>query len=114
MESISRQVPQIGGLEEQVYALYRQRAQKMVQRRRQDVRDQNDEFSPFAGKGALGDEYRTRRAAEREGRRTRRRREREKRGDSNHHDGMSTDDEESQSEIQLMQSELGVCVCVFS
>ena len=49
MEDISRQVPQIGGLEEQVYALYRQRAQKMVQRRRQDVRDQNDEFSPFAG-----------------------------------------------------------------
>lgn len=59
------------------------------------------------GKGAMGDEYRTRRAAEREGRRTRRRREREKRGDSNHHDGMSTDDEESQSEIQLMQSDLG-------
>lgn len=55
----------------------------------------------------MGDEYRTRRAAEREGRRTRRRREREKRGDSNHHDGMSTDDEESQSEIQLMQSDLG-------
>lgn len=46
---IFRQVPQIGSLEEQVYALYRQRAQKMVQRRRQDVRDQNDEFSPFAG-----------------------------------------------------------------
>lgn len=55
----------------------------------------------------MGDEYRTRRAAEREGRRTRRRREREKRGGSNHHDGMSTDDEESQSEIQLMQSDLG-------
>ncbi|KAK8404735.1 hypothetical protein O3P69_007763 [Scylla paramamosain] len=105
-DCLNEKVPQIGGLEEQVYALYRQRAQKMVQRRRQDVRDQNDEFSPFAGKGALGDEYRTRRAAEREGRRTRRRREREKRGDSNHHDGMSTDDEESQSEIQLMQTEL--------
>ena len=63
----------------------------------------------ISGKGATGDEYRTRRAAEREGRRTRRRREREKKGDSNHHDGMSTDDEESQSEIQLMQSELGEC-----
>ncbi|XP_050736972.1 PAX3- and PAX7-binding protein 1-like isoform X1 [Eriocheir sinensis] len=105
-DCLNEKVPEISSLEEQVYALYRQRAQKMVQRRRQDVKDQNDEFSPFAGKGAMGDEYRTRRAAEREGRRTRRRREREKRGDSNHHDGMSTDDEESQSEIQLMQSDL--------
>ncbi|XP_042215602.1 PAX3- and PAX7-binding protein 1-like [Homarus americanus] len=105
-DCLNEKVPDISALEDQVYILYRQRAQKVVQRRRQDVRDQNDEFSPFAGKGATGDEYRTRRAAEREGRRTRRRREREKKGDVNHHDGMSTDDEESQSEIQLMQSEL--------
>lgn len=61
----------------------------------------------MSGKGATSDEYRTRRAAEREGRRTRRRREREKRGDTGHHDGMSTDDEESHSEIQMMQTELG-------
>lgn len=89
-----------------MYILYRQRAQKLVQRRRLDVRDQNDEFSPFAGKAAKGDEYRIRRAAEREGRRTRRRREREKKGDISHHNGMSTDDEESHSEIQVMQTEL--------
>ncbi|XP_053632244.1 PAX3- and PAX7-binding protein 1 [Cherax quadricarinatus] len=105
-DCLNEKVPEISALEDQVYILYRQRAQKAVQRRRQDVRDQNDEFSPFAGKGAIGDEYRTRRAAEREGRRTRRRREREKKGDASHHDGMSTDDEESQSEIQLVQSEL--------
>lgn len=61
----------------------------------------------MSGKGAASDEYRTRRAAEREGRRTRRRREREKRGDTGHHDGMSTDDEESHSEIQMVQTELG-------
>ncbi|XP_069986549.1 PAX3- and PAX7-binding protein 1 [Penaeus vannamei] len=105
-DCLNEKVPEITALEEQVYVLYRQRAQKLVQRRRQDIRDQNDEFSPFAGKGATADEYRTRRAAEREGRRTRRRREREKKGDINHHDGMSTDDEESQSEIQMMQTEL--------
>ncbi|KAK4319562.1 hypothetical protein Pmani_009505 [Petrolisthes manimaculis] len=105
-DCLNEKVPEINSLEEQVYVLFRQRAQKMVQRRRQDVRDQNDEFSPFAGKGAASDEYRTRRAAEREGRRTRRRREREKRGDSGHHDGMSTDDEESHSEIQMVQTEL--------
>ncbi|XP_066990634.1 PAX3- and PAX7-binding protein 1 [Macrobrachium rosenbergii] len=105
-DCLNEKVPLIQALQEQVYILYRQRAQKLVQRRRLDVRDQNDEFSPFAGKAAKGDEYRIRRAAEREGRRTRRRREREKRGDVSHHNGMSTDDEESHSEIQVIQTEL--------
>ncbi|CAL4069776.1 unnamed protein product, partial [Meganyctiphanes norvegica] len=105
-DCLNEKVPEISKLEDQIYVLYRQRAQKLVQRRRQDVKDQNNEFSPFAGKGAQGDEYRIRRAAEREGRRTRRRREREKKGSTTHHDGMSTDDEEAQSEINLMHSEL--------
>lgn len=61
----------------------------------------------FSGKLAKGDEYRVRRAAEREGRRTRRRRERERKGETNHHDGMSTDDEEATSQRQTMQTELG-------
>ncbi|KAK7076980.1 hypothetical protein SK128_001986 [Halocaridina rubra] len=105
-DCLNEKIPQIKALQDQVYILYRQRAQKMVQRRRLDVRDQNDEFSPFAGKAAKGDEYRIRRAAEREGRRTRRRRERERKGDTSHHNGMSTDDEESHSDLQVMQTEL--------
>ncbi|KAG7172441.1 PAX3- and PAX7-binding protein 1-like [Homarus americanus] len=47
-DCLNEKVPDISALEDQVYILYRQRAQKVVQRRRQDVRDQNDEFSPFA------------------------------------------------------------------
>ena len=105
-ECLNEKVVEISKLEQQVYLLYRQRTQKLIQRRRQDVKDQNNEFSPFAGKGALNDEFRIRRAAEREGRRTRRRREREKRGDTKHHNGTSTDDEEAHSEQQLMQTEL--------
>ena len=43
------QMIDISRLEQQVYLLYRQKAQKIVERRRQDVKDQNNEFSPFAG-----------------------------------------------------------------
>ena len=49
-----------------------------------------------------------RRAAEREGRRSRRRRQRERTEQaSTHHDGLSTDDEETESEIVKFRTESG-------
>lgn len=54
------------------------------------------------------EEARSRRAAEREGRRTRRRRNRELRSMSaNHIDGMSSDDEQTESESTAFKLKLG-------
>ncbi|XP_018023323.1 PAX3- and PAX7-binding protein 1 [Hyalella azteca] len=108
-ECLNEKMVGIEDLEQRVLTLYKQRTDKLLARRRQDVTDQNDEVSPFISESLKQCPLRTRRGAEREGRRTRRRREREKRGGSaaqDHHDGTSTDDELPTQQLQQYQQQL--------
>ena len=72
---------------------------KLVERRRQDVRDQSEVLGALTATNAalmldpVQDAVRDYRANEREGRRMRRRQGREGRGETGHYDGMSSDDE---------------------
>ncbi|KAH8420794.1 hypothetical protein KR222_005393 [Zaprionus bogoriensis] len=90
----------INDLEKRALQLYSKRQRYLVNRRRQDVRDQAKEMAEAsktlsaAARRTPEHEEQVRRAAEREGRRTRRRYDRE-RNDllASHLDGMSSDDE---------------------
>ena len=72
---------------------------KLVERRRQDVRDQSEVLGALTATNAammvdpVQDAVRDFRANEREGRRMRRRQAREGRAEAGHHDGLSSDDE---------------------
>ncbi|XP_067118345.1 PAX3- and PAX7-binding protein 1 [Centruroides vittatus] len=108
VECLDLKVAKIEIIEKQMNELLKARAEKFVQRRQQDIRDQADEYSIISTKGFRGsnlemldgksviqDEVKLRRVAEREGRRMRRRKAREiKNLIVKHHDGMSSDDEE--------------------
>lgn len=108
VECLDLKVAKIEIIEKQMNELLKIRAEKFVQRRQQDIRDQADEYSIISTKGFRGsnlemldgksiiqDEIKLRRVAEREGRRMRRRKAREiKNLIVKHHDGMSSDDEE--------------------
>lgn len=99
----SLQVGEIATLEQRSLDIMSREAERLMERRRQDVRDQAEEIaaqgrprvtnSAAAVKSEAEEEARIRRAAEREGRRARRRRAREQAGTVRHQDGMSSDDE---------------------
>ncbi|EDV91346.1 PAX3- and PAX7-binding protein 1 isoform X1 [Drosophila grimshawi] len=100
VDCLAAKSPLINELEKRTMQLYGKNQRYLVNRRRQDVRDQAKEMSeaskPVSAAVRRTPEYeeQVRRAAEREGRRTRRRCERE-RNDmlASHLDGMSSDDE---------------------
>lgn len=112
VECMDEKLPQIVDLEKRANAAMSKFKTNLIERRRQDVRDQAKELSDQAARlsgkkivPAADEEERVRRAAEREGRRTRRRRDRERTNllDS-HLDGMSSDDEvPDQEEAQFKQ-----------
>uniref|UniRef100_A0A146LW58 GC-rich sequence DNA-binding factor 1 n=2 Tax=Lygus hesperus TaxID=30085 RepID=A0A146LW58_LYGHE len=83
-------------LEQRVESIYSQKVNECIARRRQDVMDQSQELAPQKGRDR--DENEVRRIAEREGRRIRRQRVRELRGFSNHVEGMSSDEETTETE----------------
>lgn len=98
VECMDEKVPQIVDLEKRVQIVMSRFKTSLIERRRQDVRDQakelSDQAARYSGKKVADDEERVRRAAEREGRRTRRRRDRERANLLEAHlDGMSSDDE---------------------
>ncbi len=95
IECLNEKLPLINNLEEKVQNFTSKHSKMLIERRRQDVRDQAKEVTDLkSGKKSTDDEERIRRAAEREGRRTRRRRTREKLNmNEAHNDGMSSDDE---------------------
>lgn len=98
VECMDEKLPQIVDLEKRVSFVMSKFKTNLIERRRQDVRDQAKELSDqalkYSGKKVVDDEERVRRAAEREGRRTRRRRDRERANLlESHLDGMSSDDE---------------------
>ncbi|KAH8335439.1 hypothetical protein KR074_002077 [Drosophila pseudoananassae] len=100
VECLAEKTPLINDLEKRALQHYGKNQRYLVNRRRQDVRDQAKEIAeaskPISAAARRTPEYeeQVRRAAEREGRRTRRRCERE-RNDllASHLDGVSSDDE---------------------
>ncbi|ELW62046.1 GC-rich sequence DNA-binding factor 1 [Tupaia chinensis] len=113
LECFSEKVPLINELESAVHQLYKQRASRLVQRRQDDIKDESSEFSSHSNKAlmapnldsfgrdrALYQEHAKRRIAEREARRTRRRQAREQTGKmADHLEGLSSDDEETSTDI---------------
>ncbi|KAK7107892.1 PAX3- and PAX7-binding protein 1-like isoform X2 [Littorina saxatilis] len=103
VECLNEKVPSINELEQRMQNLLRTRATRLLQRRQQDVRDQCQDYmtNKAAGQVVMATEEeqaKQRRVAEREARRSRRRRARETRNIVNHHEGLSSDDEESQAD----------------
>lgn len=111
IECLDEKAPQINELEKKALNVFTKRANNLIERRRQDVRDQAKEIADGLKQGPVRkgpeDEEHVRRAAEREGRRTRRRCDREKNDYMNSHlDGMSSDDEIADHEIVQYKSNL--------
>uniref|UniRef100_A0A452GUK7 GCF C-terminal domain-containing protein n=1 Tax=Gopherus agassizii TaxID=38772 RepID=A0A452GUK7_9SAUR len=113
LECFSEKVPLINELESAMHQLYKQRASRLVQRRQDDIKDESSEFSSHSSKAlmapnldsfgrdrALIQEHVKRRTAEREARRARRRQAREQTGKmADHFEGLSSDDEETSTDI---------------
>ncbi|XP_015736950.1 PAX3- and PAX7-binding protein 1 isoform X2 [Coturnix japonica] len=113
LECFSEKVPLINELESAMHQLYKQRASRLVQRRQDDIKDESSEFSSHSNKAlmapnldsfgrdrALYQEQVKRRTAEREARRARRRQAREQTGKmADHLEGLSSDDEETSTDI---------------
>lgn len=111
VECMDEKLPQLVELEKRVNATTSKFKGSLIERRRQDVRDQakelSDQAARYSGKKVVDDEERVRRAAEREGRRTRRRRDRERADQlESHLDGMSSDDEVPDQEEALYKSQI--------
>ncbi|XP_053692746.1 PAX3- and PAX7-binding protein 1 [Sabethes cyaneus] len=109
VECLDEKMPQLAALEERTLNSMKKYSSMLIERRRQDMRDQAKEMADVGKtfKRQHDDPDRVRRAAEREGRRTRRRRDREKNETADSHlDGMSSDDEVADIEIQQYQTSL--------
>ncbi|KAK2089548.1 PAX3- and PAX7-binding protein 1 [Saguinus oedipus] len=123
LECFSEKVPLINELESAIHQLYKQRASRLVQRRQDDIKDESSEFSSHSNKAlmapnldsfgrdrALYQEHAKRRIAEREARRTRRRQAREQTGKmADHLEGLSSDDEETSTDITNFNLEKEMC-----
>ncbi|CAF2900493.1 unnamed protein product [Rotaria sp. Silwood2] len=112
LECYNEKMVTIIKLEERWLQLYKQRTDMIVTRRQEDFKDQCHEYSIQKATAFINgtlttndfrtvlDQKRQRRTTEREARRLRRRKDREQTS-TQHFDGMSTDDEENQSDINL-------------
>ncbi|XP_075146606.1 PAX3- and PAX7-binding protein 1 [Haematobia irritans] len=111
VDCLNEKISAINDLEKRCLVFFGKHQHFLIDRRRQDVRDQAREMAEAAKPALLrkGPEYdeQIRRAAEREGRRTRRRCEREKQNMlSSHLDGMSSDEETSDRYQEQFQNDL--------
>ncbi|XP_036228777.2 PAX3- and PAX7-binding protein 1 isoform X1 [Bactrocera oleae] len=111
VDCLTEKTPIINELEKRTLLVYSKHQHFLIERRRQDVRDQAKEMAeaskPAGSRRAPESEEQIRRAAEREGRRTRRRCEREKNELlSSHLDGMSSDDETSDRYQEQLKTNL--------
>lgn len=108
VECLDEKLPAIVSLEERANNVMGQYSKRLIERRRQDVRDQAKEVTETKTfKKTPDDEERVRRAAEREGRRTRRRRDREKLNMNEiHNDGMSSDEEVPDVDLAQYKAQL--------
>lgn len=101
VDCLNEKVPIINDLETRMLNQLRRRSEQLVARRQQDVRDQCQDYMTSKAKIVVDAEGQAKqmRTAEREARRSRRRRKREMKNIRGHHEGLSSDDEENQSEI---------------
>ncbi|CAF0803393.1 unnamed protein product [Adineta ricciae] len=116
VECYNEKIITIIDLEDRWLQLYKQRTDMIITRRQEDIKDQCVEYSTVKAlafvNGTLPtndfrtalDQKRQRRATEREARRLRRRKDREQ-SSTSHYDGMSTDDEENQSDINTFSTQ---------
>ncbi|KAM9729233.1 PAX3- and PAX7-binding protein 1 [Menidia menidia] len=120
LECFSEKVPAVLELEAAMHQLLRQRASRLVQRRQDDIKDESSEFASLSNKAVMApnldsfgrdraayqEHSRQRRIAEREARRTRRRQSREQNGKrAEHKEGLSSDDEETSTDITSFDME---------
>ncbi|KAG2456475.1 PAXB1 protein, partial [Polypterus senegalus] len=113
LECFSEKVPLILDLESAMHHLLKRRASRLVQRRQDDIKDESSEFASHSSKTVVApsldsfgrdrkaylENAKQRRIAEREARRTRRRQSREQNGKrAEHHEGLSSDDEETSTD----------------
>ncbi|XP_033739538.1 PAX3- and PAX7-binding protein 1-like [Pecten maximus] len=111
VECLNEKVPIINDLEARMLNMLRRRSEQLVSRRQQDVRDQCQDYMTSKAKIVMESsegQAKQMRTAEREARRSRRRRKREVKNIRGHHEGLSSDDEENQSEITKFNSEKDV------
>uniref|UniRef100_A0A0R3RWE4 t-SNARE coiled-coil homology domain-containing protein n=1 Tax=Elaeophora elaphi TaxID=1147741 RepID=A0A0R3RWE4_9BILA len=109
LECLSEKIGEVKGLENRMAEILDGRARRLRARRRNDVHDIYDECSAAAAGRPLHQRAPeiTQRAAEREARRSRRRRMRENTLEGvSHEEGLSTDDEETNSEIVARQQSI--------
>ncbi|XP_013112939.2 PAX3- and PAX7-binding protein 1 isoform X2 [Stomoxys calcitrans] len=111
VDCLNEKISFINDLEKRCLVYFGKHQHFLIDRRRQDVRDQAREMAEASKPTSIrkGPEYdeQIRRAAEREGRRTRRRCEREKQNMlSTHLDGMSSDEETSDRYQEQFQNDL--------
>ncbi|XP_060689719.1 PAX3- and PAX7-binding protein 1 isoform X1 [Hemiscyllium ocellatum] len=120
LECFNEKVPLVNDLESAMHQLLKQRAARFVQRRQDDIKDESSEYSSHSNKtivtpslDAFGrdralyqENAKQRRIAEREARRARRRLAREQAGKmAEHHEGLSSDDEETSTDINSFNME---------
>ncbi|KAM3721618.1 PAX3- and PAX7-binding protein [Dirofilaria immitis] len=109
LECLSEKISEVKDLEYRMAEILDGRARRLRIRRRNDVHDMYDECSAAAAGRPLHQRAPeiTQRAAEREARRSRRRRMRENTLEGvSHEEGLSTDDEETNSEIVVRQQSI--------
>uniref|UniRef100_A0A023EZG3 Putative transcriptional regulator binding to the gc-rich sequence n=1 Tax=Triatoma infestans TaxID=30076 RepID=A0A023EZG3_TRIIF len=100
VECLDEKIVIIELLEQRIESLFTRRVNEYMSRRRQDVMDQAQELAPTSQRMRIEkDEAQIRRVAEREGRRIRRQRVRELKGIVSHIDGMSSDEEITETEL---------------
>nr|XP_022914442.1 PAX3- and PAX7-binding protein 1 [Onthophagus taurus] len=108
VECLDEKIEVIHSLEQRAIDVMAKKSDWLIERRRQDVRDQAEEVTNMPSRNIVRkseDEEKNRRAVEREGRRTRRRRCREANEEIKHVEGMSSDDEISQQDILTLIKE---------
>ncbi|XP_051870804.1 PAX3- and PAX7-binding protein 1 [Pristis pectinata] len=120
LECFNEKVPLVNELETAMHQLLKQRATRFVQRRQDDIKDESSEYSSHSSKTVMApsldsfgrdralyqENAKQRRIAEREARRARRRLAREQAGKmAEHHEGLSSDDEETSTDITSFNME---------
>ncbi|KAK0419448.1 hypothetical protein QR680_014151 [Steinernema hermaphroditum] len=103
IECFDEKVPMINDLEDKLLSMWKERKERLVQRRRLDVKDEYEACSSAAAGNttSVRSAEQATRAAERDARRSRRRLQREKMHVSpfHHSEGFSSDDEETNSQL---------------
>lgn len=120
LECFNEKVPLVNELETAMHQLLKQQATRFVQRRQDDIKDESSEYSSHSSKTVMvpsldsfgrdralyQENAKQRRIAEREARRARRRLAREQAGKmAEHHEGLSSDDEETSTDITSFNTE---------